>query len=237
MPRGKKRESSGKVVDTWYYEYTGIIEGADAETAPSQIKVPVYLVIFKKFDESSEPPMGVNEVWFEVQCPKFGFQIHGTDIEVLRTAMWNKLDKQFEIKWEQYYLVQITRQSPYFGLGTGLAFTYQSVAKGTAWDGSFLLRKQEYGHRHVERWPGAFADRHGNVVACIPDTEENTEALRRFSEKIDELRNLLADYLRPEKIMETLLNLAGVFQLPPPVDAQAGESQDENLDTGPKIQF
>jgi hypothetical protein len=224
MPRGKISESSGKLVDTWYFEYTGVAGDDGPEAAPSKIKVPIHLRIFKKYDTTSAPPMSANEVWFTVECEKFKFYFSGTDIEILRAAMWGKLETQFATKWERYFLVQITPQHPYSGCGTGLSFSYEWVDKGTAWDGTLLMRRDMIRHRSVERWPGTFKDRNGNVIACIPVTDANEKALLEFTKRIDELRKVLANFLRPENIQHTLENLSSILLLPPVEASTDGEN-------------
>lgn len=234
MPRGKiSGRAGGKLIDTWYYQYEGVEmqeqtrktaaaeeEGLEADEAiqrdlrssATQIKVAVKVFLHKKFQESDAPPLATKEVWFTVECEKPEFTLEGPDIEALRAAMWEKLDDHFKVKWERYYKVQM---SPGYGSGYGLQFEYASIDKGTAWDGTLLMREYEYRNGRVIRpWPGEFRDGQGMLLACIPATPENTRYLQEFGERIGALRRVLADFLRPDVIMKTLMNLNSVGLLP-----------------------
>jgi hypothetical protein len=221
--------SKGKLVDTWYFEYNGI-PGEDPDRDPEDdeggeepklkpapkvegIKVPIELRLHKKFADSAKPPQATKEVWFTVSCKNPVLSFTGSDIEALRCAMWAKLSKHFEVKWEDYFLVRIDHSRVYEGIGTGLTFSYDTIWKGTAWDGSLLLKQYRRfgsGNPEIRPWPGEFRDERGSVVACIPGTKENRAALEEFRKKIDLLRERLADYLRPDRIIETLLTLASI---------------------------
>jgi hypothetical protein len=198
----------GKLVDTWYYEYQGIDpehEGESPRVAP--LKVPVELRLHKKFADTTTPPLPAKEVWFEVVCPSGDFKLTGSDIEALRAAMWGKLDEAFAVKWERYFLVQIGRERVYSGQGTALSFSYDDIEKGTAFDGSLLMRRYQMSKGLViEPWPDEFRNNRGRVISCIPATEENRVALEAFAKKIDELREMLTKFLEPEHIMQTLAN-------------------------------
>lgn len=248
MPRGAKRDSNGKLVDSWYYEYEGIVPPPDpdadedeqpdygrkrfgkrkqteAEVRPLKVKVDLY--IYKQF-KGETPPLATNEVWFEVVCETLGFRLKGSDIEALRAAMWEKLNDHYKVKWESYFLVEIRHHGPYTGLGTGLTFGRESVYKGTAYDGTLLLKHYRYGRGDIiEPWPGEFTSKEsGEVVACIPDTKANREALDEFSKRIDILREKLVDLVRPETIMQTLLTLSSIRLLPMNDKKLAGADQE-----------
>lgn len=244
MAKSKTRSKyGGKVIDTWYYQYVGIDtnnstpenpENEDDESDSSirkslqskagQIKVPINVFIHKKFEESDKPPMATKEVYFSLECDNPEFAIKGSDIESLRVAMWERLDTHFAIKWERYYKVQIT--SGYYG--TGLNFEYDSIEKGTAWDGTLLLREFNSGSssRVIRPWPGDFRDSDGRVLACIPNTAENTRALQEFGVRIHELRKKLAGFLSPKVIMATLQNLNSIALLSRNSQQDAEDSDD-----------
>lgn len=237
MARGKIAGRKGeKLLDTWYYQYVGVPKEVEANSPldndddearviepedddeirkalwaqAGQVKVAINLYLHKKFEDSVTPPMATKEVWFSLKCEKPEFEVTGADIECLRVAMWEKLDAHFAIKWERYFKVQIT---PGYS-GYGLNFEYTSVEKGTAWDGTLLLREFEYRNGRVIRpWPGEFRDGQGRVPACIPDTPENQRALEEFGARIHDLRRKLADFLRPDVIMNTLSNLSSIALL------------------------
>lgn len=220
--------AKGVLVDTWIYAHKAI-EGA-GETEGEEIpavepivrdkKVKVQVRILKETRETDRPPHATTAVKFMAECRDIGFAIEGTDIEALRLAVWSKLDKQYAITWETYYLVRVER--PYMsGTGGGVQVSWDIVSKGTAWDGTELLREYSLHRRpnedfyKISPWPGAFRDKRGKVMACIPATERNKAALEEFVAKLDQLRKLMAEFLSPEKIETTLANLAGVAFLPP----------------------
>lgn len=221
--RSSNEGSGGKLLDTWIYEYKGIAEyenGPDGETR-KQVeakKVEVELRLIKKFADSAEPPLATKEVSFVVVCKEADIKLFGSDVEVLRTAMWEKLDSRYEVKWERYYLVRVEPMNPFEGIGAGFTFGYDWVEKGTAWDGTILLKERpRYGSGdRISPWPGEFRDKRGRVMACIPHTEANTRALREFSDRINTLREMLAGFLKPDQIVATLANLAQSNFLPAP---------------------
>lgn len=91
MPKARS-QSNGKLVDTWWYEYTGVPVKQDGEPEAKPIKVAVKLYIVKKF-KGDTPPLATKEVWFELVCENPEFNLKGPDVEALRAVMWGELDK------------------------------------------------------------------------------------------------------------------------------------------------
>ena len=213
-------KSSGRLVDTWYYEYKGI-EGKDCEEGDvKEIKVPIEVRIGREFKNSTAPPKEVKEVWFTISCENPSFTLLGPDIEALRADMWSKLDKNFATKWERWYLIEIDHRSPYEGLGTGLCFSYEDIEKGVAFDGSLLMREFRHGYV-VKPWPGEFVTRDNRILACIPATKSNKKALEEFTSRIDKLREHLAELVRPANILKTLSTLSSILPaLEPPKEQE-----------------
>jgi hypothetical protein len=217
-----------KVTD-WFYDVKDLEVSErqpvidDDEEVPEPVKrvitkkVKVEVWMEKKTAELGGPPYALTEVNFLVTCDEPKFKFSGTDIELLRLAAWDKLDKKFEIEWENYYLVQVMPERIFEGQGSGLSFSYKHVYKGTTWDGKELMK--DCGWRSSEPkitpWPGRFVDKAGKAIACIPDNPENRHALAEFAKRIDKLREMIRDTLKPEVIMQTLQNLAGMALLPP----------------------
>lgn len=201
----------GKVVDTWYYE-------RDDKT---RVAVPVCMTKQSRDDKwledntRNKPPFETLNVGLYVDLD--GETIEATDVEALRAAVWAKLDEKYGIKWERYYLVQISPERVYRGLGKGFTVSYDDVEKGTTWDGRLLMR--EYKHRgfHVSPWPGEFKDDRGRVQACIPATETNRKGLEEFCQQIETLQGMLRKFLEPARIEQVRANLAK-FPLLPKVD-------------------
>jgi hypothetical protein len=228
--------SNGKLVDLWVYEYKGLVEeppqGADEDDKPRHTvkdkKVEIELRIVKKFANSEEPPLATKEVCFRVLCKEADIAFDGTDIEALRLAVWEKLDKKFEIAWHRYLKIEIRPERPYDGIGSGFVLGWDDVDKGIAWDGTELLRERpRYGPARVLPWPGQFHNQHGVTIACIPATPQNVKALREFRDRIDLLRQRLEDYVRPENILKTLAGLANSNLLPLLPEETVNENEEE----------
>jgi hypothetical protein len=256
MPRdlGSRRHNPSRVIDVWVYKVKDVeIERLDyvepgeddlddkgrderkhvdrhkrrKERVKNKV-VKLELRMEKITAQSEEPPHPTREVKFELVCEELDIRMEGTDIEALRQAMWGVLDKKFEVKWEHFFLIEVTHQPPWGGGdGSGLIFSYKGVYRGTTWDGKYLLKEWDGNTMKIKPWPGKFTDRGGKVLACIEDTELNREALDQFSKRIDAMRNRLADFLRPETIMQTLTNLAGFALLPPPAEDDQSSEQNE----------
>jgi hypothetical protein len=238
-PLGDRRHIPYKVIDTWIYKVKDVTldrmdyippedrnhtsdkrshEDKYARTQERVINktVKLELRLEKTSRQSEEPPHPTDTVKFELVCDELNFKLEGTDIEVLKATMWGKLDKKFEVKWERYYLVEIVPARMWGGAdGTGFELRYHDVYKGTTWDGKLLMKKWSGHEEKIQTWPGAFKNDGGKVIACIEANETNREALKQFGKRIDMLREKLAEFLRPETIMQTLTNLAALKLLPP----------------------
>lgn len=222
-----------KLIDTWFYDVKDLedievrrntrLDVDEDEDEPAQIrkvitkKVEIKLFLDKDTVDEGHAPYALKKVEFVVRCSEPRFKYSGTDIEALRAMAWSHLGEHFKIKWESYYLVKVRPERVYDGMGTGLSFSYDWVYKGTTWDGKELLKQHQPYQREdkISPWPGRFTDQRGETLACIPATDANGDALREFGKRIDTLRDLIRDTLRPETIMQTLQNLAGLALLPP----------------------
>lgn len=215
----------GKLVDSWVYEVKDLrmeLVEFDRDTEKKKKvkrvfnkKIVLEVRIHKYTENSEDPPFPVSAVEFSVTNKELQIEMTGTDIESLRRAAFAKLDEKFAIKWESYYLVKVERARIYEGLGSGLEFSYSTVYKGTTWDGKFLLKTHRHTEEKIKPWPGVFKDERGSVMACIQDTPENTDALEEFSKRVDTLRKLLGQFLRPDVIMQTLRDMNQLALLPP----------------------
>lgn len=221
-----------KLLDKWTYKYEGIVgDGRDGEPKAGERTVDVEVRLCKQNRESGSAPHPTDRVWFEVICRELDLSMEGTDLEHLRLAVWGELDKKFAVKWEEWFLVRVEPASIYEGIGAGLEFTYRSVWKGVAHDGTELLREFD-SHRgrgpwRISAWPGVFKDNKGKVLACILATEANEKALEAFASGVHALRKKMADFLRPEHIQDTLANLAGLAFLPPPEERYNKRDDDD----------
>lgn len=243
-------------IDTWYYDVKDLLvpvdedghaydedaaearEDAGREVTPpagSRVitkKVEVDLYLCKKTDASDTPPYPLKNVHFEVRCEEPKFCFVGTEIEVLRAAAWARLDERYTVEWHPYFLVKVGHSPGYGnGISNGLEMSYDTVYKGVTWDGKLLLKQYARFDREtqIKPWPGRFVDKGGHAIACIPNNDANEVALKEFQKRITKLRELMTDYLRPERIQETLANLAGLSLLPPaPPEDKDGQSEDSS---------
>lgn len=203
----KRSPGKGSLVDTWVYDATFSVEDGEEGRRETR-KVSVELRLIKDFSGDSEkPPFATKSVRFSVHCKDIDLSVEGTDIEALRKAMWAKLDERYRIAWEGWLLVKVDRQGPYEGTGTGFTFSYDTVERGVAFDGSVLLREYvRFGDRRhrITAWPTEFKEKNGRTMACIPATEENVRALEEFSRRIDAMRRQLSEFVKPDAILATL---------------------------------
>lgn len=248
MELGDRRSVPEKVIDKWTYKVKDVeIEfldyvpekertHADEKTKLTRERVKnkvvnVELRMVKTTVQSEEAPHPLQSVKLIAYCPELKTKMEGTDVEALRAAMWSMLDEHFAIKWERYYLVKVDQQRVYSGTGTALAVSYDDVYKGTTHDGKVLMRIWRYRDNRIELWPGVFKEANGNVIACIPATEANKLALEEFIRRTNILREKLQEFLKPERIEQTLANLAG-FNLLPALHEQSNERTAEDVELG-----
>ena len=239
---GRRSNGSGVLVDTVYYRYRGLelengtlaVDGVDPNDVQIQVDdekppapeprpgavvekiVPVEIRLQKEFDTAeSGSQRPVKSLRFSMSCENPKFAVAGSDIDALRLAVWDYLDKAFAVKWDSYLLVTIRPALIYHGRGTGFEVCRNHVQKGTAHDGTLLIREHRYGNRgfEIKPWPGAFKDKDGKLTACIPATAENEKALNEFEVMIDALRDRLSEFFRPEQIQQTLANLCNLKML------------------------
>ena len=220
-----------KKVDEWWYSVDAVMdkqvpkdcEEPDGEQDTvkrlEEKKVKVEVFLDKESEEDKTPPHTLKKVEFLVTCAELKLSMSGTDIELLRQAVWAELDKKFEIPWFEYYKVDIVPNAIYGEDGTGFDFYWDSVWKGITYDGQSLLREYVKWSRNgdtyrITAWPGKFTNRAGHVVACIPKNEVTQKALLDFKARLELLRDKLKAILTPEAIMQTLTNLSGMALLP-----------------------
>jgi len=194
-----KSPGNGKKIDTLCYEVVQV-DGFE----PVRLLIDVFMS--KNFGHSESTPKPVTGASFNLICE--GERVEGTDINACITAMRSKLDKRFAIKWTRWLKVSIERSRLYdVSGGTGIELQWKEVERGKAFDGSDLMRTINlHGGKtwKIEPWPEYFKNRRGKTLACIESTEENLAALEEFKQKIDQMRVVLADFVSPEKIDETL---------------------------------
>lgn len=241
----KNNGRDGVLVKKWTWKYQGVeselsdfLRGEDQEPHGSEglmkksqdqrsmlVKEKVVNIELRLLEQLNDEdlPRTVKAVEFKLVCRDLGIELIGSDVEALRKAMWAKLEKAHEIKWEPWYLVQIASARSFVGdMEVGFSLSQNTIYKGVAGDGSVLMREYERGRTfspwRYKPWPGAYQDKGGHVIACIPSTPANDAALDEFRERIRALQKMISDMVKPETIMETLANLAGVG-LPAPLSS------------------
>jgi hypothetical protein len=222
--------AKGILVDTWYYVHNGIEnsesqEDAEDDNSPSPLvkeqKIPLQVRMLKITRETKSPPHETTSVSFTVENKDFKLSLEGTDIEALRKTAFGILDKKLAITWERWLLVRVDKPRIFDGIGSGVVVSWDTVSKGFAPDKSELLREVNTSYTRgniwkISPWPGTFRNQNGNIMACIPDTKRNRDALDEFARRLDGLRTMMADFLSPEKIQQTLANLTHTMFLPAP---------------------
>lgn len=241
--------ADGLLIDTWHWKYQGVeaalsphLRGEEAEPHVAEgqmessedkrdqlVKEQVLAIEVRMLKKLSDEqiPRTVKGVEFKVSCKALGISLIGTDIEILRTALWSKLEIAHEIKWEKWYLVQIASANSFKGdLEVGFALSQNTIYRGVAKDGTILMREYDrgrtYGPWRYKPWPGAYQDKGGHVIACIPGTSANDDALDEFRDRIRALQKKISDLVKPEAILATLANLAGIG-LPAPDNKSVSE--------------
>ena len=216
-------KSQPKLVDKWIFAHLSteeipkkeLEEGEGPQGRKVDARVEISVFIIKHLEEIGSAPHATKQVEFVVTCAQPEFRFVGTDIESLRRAAFSECSQRYAITWSDYFLVSVHPSSFGEGIRTGLEFGYNTVQKGVTWDGKELLKQRLWGgHIEIKPWPGQFTDRGGQVIACISDTPTNKKALEEFGRRIDVLRGLITDSLRPEFIERTLSDLSQFKLLP-----------------------
>lgn len=222
MARAKPSKSSGhgvKVDTIWYdiEQLTGVDVDEDGNDRRRVVnrKVQIDVYLNKQFatTEGVPAPAATVGLGLTMVCDETGDVSRGFDSREVIKDLRAKLDHRFAIKWENWYYVKIDRARIYQGMGTGLEFSYDTIERGVALDGSVLMRRYNRSHGPhqsawiVEPWPKQVKD-NGRVVATIVASAENTSKLETFQSKIDELRKFLAELVTPERLEQTLMAAA-----------------------------
>lgn len=205
MARGDLGRSPGlgKRIAKLPYEVVQI-DGFD----PVRVEIEVFMS--KRFLHSESAPKPVSGATFHLRCEGEG--VDGSDIDACISAMRSKLDKRLAIKWKNWLRVRVEK-SRFYGYheGSGIELKWDRVERGAAFDGSDLMRKfvgRDAKTWEIKPWPKYFKDDRGKTLACIPETPENLAALEAFKEKIDEMRKVLANFVSPDQIEDTLRSIS-----------------------------
>lgn len=233
----RQNNGKGTLVDTWYWDFPGIdlvgsLDHPESEEAEVHAherakqlvkgqKIPLEVRLIKQYNGEGGAQQTPKAVEFSVTCPMLNLSVSGTDIEALRTAMWSMLESTYKIEWERYLIVVIAGAASHQAqIETGFALGTSSVYKGTAPDGTVLLREYDRGYGRstwkYRPWPGEYSNKNGDVLACIPATEKNEIAIEEFRASIMTLKHRLQALVKPESIQETLENLSKIAMLPAP---------------------
>lgn len=226
--------TKGKLIDTWVYDVKDVeleVSRRDPNTGriststkvvSEKVELKVYL--HKDTQPSREAPYPVKAVEFSIVNVALAIEVRGTDLEILRYVINDLLDKKFAIEWEEHYLVGVRKaETRWSEDGAGVSLDFKTVEKGVTQDGKFLLREGEdyRGRDIIKPWPPeGFKDDNGKSLACIPATKENTEALKQFVRRINQLRKLMTEAVSQSNIGQTLSNMSSMKLLPETVDTK-----------------
>lgn len=221
MARAKPAKSTGmgQKVETLWYDVEQMVgedekdeEGVDSRKVVNR-KVAIDLFLQKQFNTADDRPAPAEtiDLSFTLHCAESGDTVHGFDVRAMLKEMRGKLDHRFKIKWADYFIVRVGPARSYDGgIGTGLSFSYDTIERGVALDGSVLMRRMNhYSRLHdramvIEPWPKDVKE-NGRIVATVIASEENRARLELFQQKIDLLRKALAAMVTPQRLEETLL--------------------------------
>lgn len=204
----------GKKIDTFYYDVDEVAENDAGRSARTHKKVEIDVFMKKRYamSDDQKPPFATIGVIFEAVCTAADVRMAGSDLDSVLLAMRGKLDNHFKIKWANWLIVTVEAVRQFDREGAGLNLTWKRVERGETLDGNVLLRRYN-GHRSfnnrwtVEPWPEVVKEE-GHVVACIEATEANLAALNQFQENINQMRKVLASFVTPDRINETLAAIA-----------------------------
>lgn len=203
----------GKKVDTFTYDVV-----TPAGDKKRSVEIDVYM---SKSLAGDEPPLEVTGVTFSLICEEAAEEITGSDLQIALLAMRSRLDARYAIRWERWLKVEVNPQRHHRGDGSGLSLSYEEVWRGIDPFGAVLMREfSPYSEKQwiISAWPEAFKDKRGRTLACVPATDANVAALEDFSRRIVNLRSVLAEFVSPDRIEETLGAIAAgaMTLLPPP---------------------
>ncbi|NTF16954.1 hypothetical protein G6L37_00745 [Agrobacterium rubi] len=223
MARAKPSKSTGMgtKIETLWYDVEQLVgedatgdegEGRDLRKVVNR-KVSIDLYMVKKFNTMEERPAPAEtiDLAFTLHCPELDIKVHGSDVSVMLKDMRGQLDHRFKIKWVNYYIVRVSPARNYDGgIGSGLTFSYDTIERGVALDGSVLMRRvNRWGDLHsnlfvIEPWPKDVRE-NGKLVATIIATDETLARLENMQEKIHMLRKAIAAMVTPDRLEETLM--------------------------------
>lgn len=222
MARAKPSQSSGfgSKVDTIWYDIEQLVgedepqeDGAPDRRKVVNRKVAVDIYMAKQFNTSTDRPTPAETVdlAFTLHCAELDVKVRGSDISAMLKDMRGQLDQRFKIKWVPYFIVRVLPARNYDGgIGSGLMFSYDTIERGVALDGSVLMRRfNRYGGLHsnamvIEPWPKDVRE-NGRLVATIIATDENRARLEMMQSKVDQLRKAIASMVTPERLEQTLI--------------------------------
>lgn len=211
----RRNPGQGKKIDTFYFDVDEVGEDDAGREERTHRKVEIDVFMKKRYagDGDQKPPLATIGVIFEVVCSDANLKMEGSDLDAVLAAMRGKLDTHYKIRWANWLIVTVESVRQFDGEGAGLNLTWKRVERGETMDGKVLMRRYN-SHRTfssrwtIEPWPEVVKD-DGRVVACIEATETNLEALQKFKENIDQMRKVLASFVTPDRIAETLATIAG----------------------------
>lgn len=208
MARGDITKSPGKGKKIAVFPFD-VEQEAGGKIVHRKVEIEAYLQ--SKYGNSDGPDKPVTAVQFYLRSE--GFEEWGTDLNTCLQAMRGRLDKKYAIKWERWLLVKVTPSRIYRGAGAGTELSWTEIERGETLDGSVLMREYDtyadFNNRwKVSPWPDVYKESSGKAVACVPASDDNVKALEAFAEKLRDLTKTLAAFVAPDRIEETLAQIA-----------------------------
>lgn len=218
------RKGRGKKITTWQYR------GKDGV----RFDIPVHLV-------TNVSQYGTESTAFEVRLPDIEVAEEGVDLNELKTRVMAVIAEKLSIAWERHLMVSVRADndpevtaefqgmpSVNTKLDAGLALRVHSVEVGRSPAGKMLSRDYQY-HNPVGRegMPTTGYDNRGQMLALIPDTPANREALATIADAIERLGEQLTELLHPDRVarsLEIVLAAKGLPALDPPLPPAGASS-------------
>lgn len=220
--------SDGKVIDTWHYV------GKYHANTDTEIALPVRLC--KAEDPRNNQPRNrggtfqTREVRFKIELPENApgapRTFEGTDIEILREAVFDYLDDQSEGSWTTYFRVVVAGSNRTWDkedMSRELTISYDTIEVTKRSNGKWMYREEGYRSRYDyhdglpwESKEGRSRPRDDRSICYVLGTDENEEALKSFLKQIDTLREKISGFLTATPVITDFVNMAAQLALPAP---------------------
>lgn len=213
-PQLREPSGDGKLIDKWCYHVPTTIEG---KIGTRVVNLEVRL---KNTNiQSRNKPAEVFSTSFVVTCKELNISAHGTDIEAIRAAVWNKLDGRFESKIENLIMIRTNKEAFHKDIKKtrcfSLDFKVTKVRRLTMKDGSRFMIDDVYYRtsQYLQTW-NDFIKRYNEDTVFLSDTSENNIAIESFMNQLSALHGKLSEFLTPCDAENNLLLASASYPSP-----------------------